>query len=242
LRIPIYATEFSRYLFAPTREEAIIFPYDVSNEGYKLKSNADLKNNFPKAYQYLVSRRKVLEERKQFQAWYGFSASRNLDVHAQAQILVPLLADKGLYCRLPENAARYCLMASGGFSITINPSSGLSPNYVLGLLNSTLLFWRLRSISNKFRGGWITCIKQYVETLPIHNIDFFNLADRDQHDKIISLVEQMLSLNKQLAYAKTDHEKTALQRQIDATDKQIDKLVYELYRLTEAEIEIVEGN
>ena len=38
-----------------------------------------------------------------------------------------------------------------------------------------------------------------------------------------------------------DHEKTALQRQIDATDRQIDQLVYELYGLTEEEIKVVEG-
>ncbi len=57
---------------------------------------------------------------------------------------------------------------------------------------------------------------------------------------MVSLVEQMLSLNKKLTTAKTDHEKTSLQRQIDATDKQIDKLVYELYGLTEEEIRIVE--
>ena len=56
------------------------------------------------------------------------------------------------------------------------------------------------------------------------------------------LVDQMLSLNKQLSSAKTDHEKTALQRQIDATDRQIDQLVYELYGLTDEEIKIVEGN
>jgi len=31
-----------------------------------------------------------------------------------------------------------------------------------------------------------------------------------------------------------------IQRQIDATDKQIDKLVYELYGLTNEEIQIVE--
>jgi hypothetical protein len=36
-------------------------------------------------------------------------------------------------------------------------------------------------------------------------------------------------------------EKTALQRQIEATDRQIDSLVYELYGLTEEEIRIVEG-
>ena len=39
---------------------------------------------------------------------------------------------------------------------------------------------------------------------------------------------------------KTDHDKTLLQRQIAATDKEIDRLVYDLYGLTEDEIAIVE--
>jgi len=39
----------------------------------------------------------------------------------------------------------------------------------------------------------------------------------------------------------TPIEKTFLQRQIDTTDQQIDRLVYELYGLTEEEIGIVEG-
>ena len=43
-----------------------------------------------------------------------------------------------------------------------------------------------------------------------------------------------------LAAAKTGHDKTAIQRQIDATDREIDRLVYELYALTEDEIKIVE--
>ena len=48
-------------------------------------------------------------------------------------------------------------------------------------------------------------------------------------------------LNKKLQDARVDHEKTLLQRQIEATDAAIDKLVYELYGLTEEEIAIVEG-
>jgi len=39
---------------------------------------------------------------------------------------------------------------------------------------------------------------------------------------------------------KTNQEKSFIQRQIDATDKQIDQLVYELYGLTDKEIRIVE--
>ena len=39
---------------------------------------------------------------------------------------------------------------------------------------------------------------------------------------MVSLVEQMLALHKQLPQAQTPHEKTALQRRIEATDGQID--------------------
>jgi predicted nucleic acid-binding Zn-ribbon protein len=50
----------------------------------------------------------------------------------------------------------------------------------------------------------------------------------------------MLDLRKATAAAKTPEAGNALQRQIDATDRQIDQLVYELYGLTEEEIRIVE--
>ena len=241
LRIPIYATDFGRYSFDPESNEMIIFPYNVGENCYELKPESEMRRDYPRAYKYLASRKKELEARKQFKAWYGFSAPRNLDVHGSAQILVPLLADKGLYCRLPEDSVHFCLMASGGFSITVNAASSLSPNYVLGVLNSRLLFWRLRSISNIFRAGWITCTKQYVETLPIRLINFSDPADKSIHDQMVKLVEQMLSLRKQLEGAKTPDDKTRLQRQIDATDHQIDHLVYELYGLTEKEIQIIEG-
>jgi hypothetical protein len=54
------------------------------------------------------------------------------------------------------------------------------------------------------------------------------------------MVEKMLALHKQLAAARTDHEQTNLERQIDATDRLIDRLVYDLYGLTEQEIRIIE--
>jgi hypothetical protein len=39
---------------------------------------------------------------------------------------------------------------------------------------------------------------------------------------------------------KTDHDKTAVHRQIDSADRQIDQLVYQLYGLTDDEIRMVE--
>ncbi len=59
---------------------------------------------------------------------------------------------------------------------------------------------------------------------------------------MVSLVDQMLELNKKLAAAATPQEKSTLGRRIEATDRQIDQLVYELYDLTPEEIAIVESD
>jgi hypothetical protein len=58
---------------------------------------------------------------------------------------------------------------------------------------------------------------------------------------MVKLVEQMLELHQRLSAAKTPQENTSLERQIAATDAQIDRLVYDLYGLREEEINIVEG-
>ena len=51
----------------------------------------------------------------------------------------------------------------------------------------------------------------------------------------------MLELHRRRQAAESDGEREMLQRQIDATDREIDTLVYELYGLSEDEIKIVEG-
>jgi len=58
--------------------------------------------------------------------------------------------------------------------------------------------------------------------------------------KASGLVEQMLALHEKLAAARIGQEKTITQRRIDATNRQIDRLVYELYGLSDEEIRIVE--
>ena len=68
-----------------------------------------------------------------------------------------------------------------------------------------------------------------------------DLADRARHDQMVAFVQRILDLHKQLAAAKAPQAKTVLKRQIAATDRQIDQLVYELYDLTEEEIKIVEA-
>src|SRR5690606_9941145 len=114
--------------------------------------------------------------------------------------------------------------------------------YLLGLLNSSFYLYYYQKRLSLIRGGYLRFFSQFVEQIPIRTINFSDLAEKTRHDKMVAMVERMLALHKQKADVKADHEKNLVERQIEATDKQIDALVYELYGLTEEEIRIVEGN
>jgi hypothetical protein len=116
--------------------------------------------------------------------------------------------------------------------------------YLLGLLNSNLGNFYFAKTCAGLEGKTETYLRffgQYLEGFPVRPINFSDPADKSRHDRMVKLVEQMLALNQKLAAAKTGHEQTTLQRQIDATDQQIDALVYELYGVNEDEIRIMEG-
>ena len=114
--------------------------------------------------------------------------------------------------------------------------------YLIGLLNSKLWTFLFSKQSSEIRGGFFRWKRQYLSPLPIRTIDFSEPADVARHDSLVSLGDRMLALHKQLQETRTPHDEIALKRQIEATDRQIDALVYELYGLTEDEIGIVEGS
>ena len=115
--------------------------------------------------------------------------------------------------------------------------------YLCGLLNSRLLSFLYPYLSNKLLTQSFPRLSVGdLRKLPIRSIDFSDSTEKTLHDQMVELVEQMLQLNKQIAGAKVPQVKMVLQRQIETTDRQIDRLVYELYELTKDEIKIVEGS
>jgi type I restriction-modification system DNA methylase subunit len=113
----------------------------------------------------------------------------------------------------------------------------ISLKYLLAILNSKLIgyFTRKKYESTAMRGGFIELRTFEIKDIPI------KVIPQHKQQPFIELVDQMLSLNKELQKTRTEHDRQIIQRQIDATDRQIDRLVYELYGLTEDEIKIVEG-
>jgi len=218
--------------------KGIIFPY----ENATLISTEKMKHRYPRTWTYLLQHKTYLENREngkmKGRQWYAYTRSQALITMYLPKIITPDYYAHASYCLDQQGQFFFCGGGAGGYGIVLK--SSFDSKYVLGLLNSKLLDWYLHKITIRAYQTAYMYIKKYIEKLPIRTIDFTNPTDKSRHDRMVELVDRMLDLHQQLAEAKTPQTKTVLQRQIETTDRQIDELVYELYRLTDDEIEIVE--
>ena len=221
-------------------QKIVIIPYTLENEKITLIEPDEMKLKYPHAFSYLLENKAFLEDRENGKMknknWYAYVYPKNIEFMGKRKILVPDIAISSSFA-FDENGE---FAFTSGYGITLEEKANFSPKYILGLLNSKLLDFYLKKISTVMRGGYIRFFSQYIEQLPIRTINFSDPADKARHDSMVSLVTQMLDLNKRLQDARLDQEKTLLARQIEATDAAIDKLVYELYGLTPEEIGIIE--
>ena len=110
-----------------------------------------------------------------------------------------------------------------------------NPRFILGLLNSKMMgylwkkkFYDERETFPKIKGS-------YLEHLPIR------LPSPSQEQKIISLVDEMLELQKKNHGENiSGHEKERIEQQIKNMDYEIDAEVYKLYGITKEEQKIIE--
>ncbi|MBN1592402.1 MAG: N-6 DNA methylase, partial [Candidatus Coatesbacteria bacterium] len=117
---------------------------------------------------------------------------------------------------------------------------GFDVRYFAGIMSSRMMAFFIKSYFNERDDAFPQIKVSQLRSLPIRRIDFSRSDDKTRHDRMVELVERMLDLHKRLDEVRTEHEKAVLRRQIKATDDEIDRLVYELYDLTEEEIAIVE--
>jgi hypothetical protein len=217
------------------------FPLHNNQEIVRASSvaEAQFEKQYPAIYKHLLKFKPQLAKRDKAETnikyeWYALQRPRPdyFDEFRKPKILLPDISARGNFA-LDED----------GKYFTVNAAYILPryDKYLLGILNSLLINFVYKHISSTYRGGYLRFIHQYLALLPINAANPSNLSEDKHHDRMVSLVDQMLSLHKHLQEARTPHEQTTLQRQIEATDRQIDTLVYELYGLTEEEIKIVEG-
>ena len=122
-----------------------------------------------------------------------------------------------------NNQARFAYAPEGMFICA--PTTMLTPYspYLLALLNSTLLDWYFRLIGVERDAGYYEYKPMFIERLPIPKIS------TAKQRPFVRLVDQILEAKD----ANPDEDTSDLEREID-------RMVYELYGLTEEEITVIE--
>ncbi|MGA2034190.1 MAG: N-6 DNA methylase [Thermoguttaceae bacterium] len=244
LRPILRGRDVRRYAVANS-PRLLIFPYTVVRGDFVLLPERELQGR-RNVYKILSDNRKTLTSRVWFGKggqelsgqWYGMMYLDACQSFSSPHLLTPSLSNRSNF-----TFGKGDLFATGTAGVTsIIPRKDIQEDilYLLGLLNSRLLSFYAIGHSPVFSGAYYKFSAPYLKQLPIRRIDFFHAADKDSHERIVKLAEAMLALHKQLRAAKSEAHRTTIQRQIDATDAEIDRLVYDLYGLTAKEIAIVE--
>jgi type I restriction-modification system DNA methylase subunit len=122
-------------------------------------------------------------------------------------------------------------------------SQEVSMKYLMALINSKVLRFFFRSYFTTKKEDIFPEIQVYqLEQLPIPILDLSKPSEKATHDRIVKLVEQMMSVKERYAAAKSEQEQMRLERLAAGLDRQIDEAVYALYGLTDEDIAIVEGD
>jgi len=221
----------------------VIFPYSITNSKAQLIPFEELETKFQKCANYLKLNKKTLENREHSKwkgpDWYAFSRNQNLVQCGTTKILTPSIAKKASF--VYDSQGNYYFLGSGGgggggYGLSLKKTYGIDPFYLIGLLNSKLLDYLVKKVSTRFSGGFFAYNKQYIESLPIIIPDINQI---EGVNKIAVLAKKISDISEKMSGASDSSSIELLSRELTVYEEQIDELVYDLYKLNEAEKQLI---
>jgi hypothetical protein len=204
--------QMKRYHYDSAKKR-IIVPYVVKNNNYNLISKKEFQDKYPFCWKYLNDNKERLENREK-----GRMKHDQWYAYVYPKNIDVMNNPKIMTADLANHNSfsldeKGRIFFTSGYGIL---SEGDYPNkLLLSILNSKLIEWYLRKISTTFRGGYYSCEYRFIKDIPIEHIE------KNQSNKLIKLCDKALSGD-------------------NKSEKEIDKIVYEIYGINKKEIGIIE--
>lgn len=176
------------------------------------EARAIFSESYPAIYEYLSQFEDELKARTdQGNFWWELRACDYYSAFGEPKIVYPDIAKRPQFA---YNTSGFI----GANTTYILPTDSL---YLLGVLNSQVVEFFYNQISPKIRGGYLRFIATYMSQVPIPS------ATIDQQETIEAIVRNLLD-------AGGDGPN------VERWERELNELVYEVYGLTDDEIEIIE--
>lgn len=201
----------------------VIFPYKVVNEKASLYSEEEMSDLFPSGYEYLKACEPELRAREKGRLekdtfWYRYIYPKNLTLFDQIKIVAPEISLGGNFT-IDSDGRYYSTTTVYGYI----RRKGFSVSYYtwMSILNSKLCWWFMTQTGTVLANGYYRYKPAYLKPFPV------------------PVISQELDLQL-TGYAKSLIENSDTVER-ETISKRVDRLIYELYNLSEAEIEIIEN-
>jgi len=163
-------------------------------------------------------------------------ALRDYSIFSNPKIIIRQTSDKLIAC-YDENSfitrhSTHCILPLKG---------NIDLKFILGILNSKLMNFYYQTLIPEKGKAFAEVKAIHVKKLPIKLINQKIKTEKKLYSEIIKFVDILLELNIRLYNVKLNSEKEQLIRRIEHTDGEINKLVYNLYELTDEEIINIEN-
>ena len=201
----------------------VIFPYKVVNEKASLYSEEEMSDLFPSGYEYLKACEPELRAREKGRLekdtfWYRYIYPKNLTLFEQIKIVAPEISLGGNFT-IDSDGRYYSTTTVYGYI----RRKGFSGSYYtwMSILNSKLCWWFITQTGTVLANGYYRYKPAYLKPFPV------------------PVISQEIDLQL-TGYAKSLIENSDTVER-ETISKRVDRLIYELYNLSEAEMEIIEN-
>jgi hypothetical protein len=228
-RLAVFGDEISRY-GRPTPRTHVIY----------LTRNSNL-DDWPWVRRHLEPFKAKLEKKREVQMgrqpWYALHWPRvEANFERSEKLLVQAIRNLSLTRRVVATLDRERLYADHTLNVLYTVDDLVSIRAVLAVLNSTLVNWyfRKKHIDINIKGVYLTAV-------PLPRALTDSSGASTAAPRLAELADSLLSLRTQGVQVRTAEDASRLQRQAESVDRQIDRLVYELYGLSDDQIALVEA-
>lgn len=160
----VNSNKLSREITLNNLKEKVIFPYDNGKKP-KLLDELFIKENYPKAYKYLVNKRKILSQRDkgkgEYENWFAFGRTQSLE-KVENKMFFPKMSD-----RTPNfiiNSDDNLLFYNG---LAIIGSTNEELTFIKKLMESRLFWYYIETTSKPYSSNYYSLNGNYIRNFGI---------------------------------------------------------------------------
>ncbi len=207
-------------------DRLILFPYEQhADGGVRLIPSTRLRKDFPNTWEYLKDHKDRLEARDGGEMagdyWYGYSRNQALDLMSLPKLFTPDIAPIAGFSYDKKGEVFFTGGVAGGYGVLAAPP--MTPEFLLGVLNSPVSDFFHHRIATKMRGGWFSYEARFIRNIPMP------MATRNQQAVVHSLVNYVLFLTRYVECENKAGKASSEALAASYFQQWVNALVYELF-------------